>query len=175
MFLDSILLSFGFTYTLEWRTRMTSSVIIAWVYFRDAANFILNWLDRKYEVNYFWLKHYNVVIQNRTEQKFYLDLSITSSSSQQYIIYKTYILRMYLKCYCFDKCSSRVRQIKAFCPYFAANSCQYILGETVYKTIPPRLSHHRHLYISVYHRRAYCIYFLKCWIHKWKLPAGHLY
>ena len=38
-------------------------------------------------------------MEYRTEQKFYLDFSITSSSSQQYIIYKTYILRMHLKCY----------------------------------------------------------------------------
>ena len=48
-------------------------------------------------------------IQNRTEILF--GLSITSSSSQQYIIYKTYILRMHLKCNYFDKCSLRVKQI----------------------------------------------------------------
>ena len=40
---------------------------------------------------------FNNTEQNRTK-KFYLDLSITSSSSQQYIIYKTYILRMHLQC-----------------------------------------------------------------------------
>ena len=38
----------------------------------------------------------NGSLMNGTEQKFYLDLSITSSSSQQNIIYKTYILRMHL-------------------------------------------------------------------------------
>ena len=35
----------------------------------------------------------------RTEQKFCLDLNITSASSQQYIIYKSSILCMHLKCY----------------------------------------------------------------------------
>ena len=34
---------------------------------------------------------------NRTEQKFYLDLSITSSSSQQNIIYKTFFTHAFKK------------------------------------------------------------------------------